>query len=85
MSTTHPITPLADAEDEVVGLIQDLIRIDSTNYGDGSGPGEIAVADYVVQRLNRTYRGEQFEKQCDRDIRHGQRPIATAPSGSILD
>ena len=44
-------TPLPDAEAEVVGLLQDLIRRDSTNFGDGSGPGEIAVADYVHQRL----------------------------------
>jgi acetylornithine deacetylase/succinyl-diaminopimelate desuccinylase-like protein len=52
MSATHPITPLADAEAEVVGLLQDLIRIDSTNFGDGSGPGEVAVADYIVQQLS---------------------------------
>ena len=45
------ITPLPDAEGEVVQLLQDLIRIDSTNFGDGSGPGEIEAADYVVQRL----------------------------------
>ena len=44
-------TPLPDAEAEVVGLLQDLIRHDSTNFGDGSGPGEIAVADYVHERL----------------------------------
>ena len=41
-----------DAEAEVVTLLQDLIRIDSTNFGDGSGPGEIGVADYIHQRLN---------------------------------
>ena len=51
MNATHPITPLADAEAEVVTLLQDLIRIDSTNFGDGSGPGEVAVADFVAQRL----------------------------------
>lgn len=37
--------------DEVVQICQDLIRIDSTNYGDGSGPGEREAADYVVARL----------------------------------
>lgn len=46
------IAPLPDAEGEVVGLLQDLIRIDSMNFGDGSGPGEIGVADYISQRLN---------------------------------
>lgn len=45
------ITPLPDAEAEVVELLQDLIRIDSANFGDGSGQGEIGVADYVSQRL----------------------------------
>ncbi|HEV7145977.1 MAG TPA: M20/M25/M40 family metallo-hydrolase [Pedococcus sp.] len=37
--------------DEVVRICQELIRIDSTNYGDGSGPGERAAADYVVAEL----------------------------------
>jgi acetylornithine deacetylase/succinyl-diaminopimelate desuccinylase-like protein len=37
--------------DEVVRICRDLIRIDSTNYGDGSGPGERAAADYVVAQL----------------------------------
>ena len=36
---------------EVVGLCRDLIRIDTSNYGDGSGPGEAEAADYVVARL----------------------------------
>ncbi len=38
-------------EDEVVRICQDLIRIDTTNYGDGSGPGEAEAADYVVEQL----------------------------------
>ncbi len=37
--------------DEVVRLCRDLIRIDSTNYGDGSGPGEAEAAAYVVAQL----------------------------------
>jgi acetylornithine deacetylase/succinyl-diaminopimelate desuccinylase-like protein len=37
--------------DEVVRICRDLIRIDSTNYGDGSGPGEREAADYVVGQL----------------------------------
>lgn len=36
-------------EDEVVRICQELIRIDTSNYGDGSGPGEAAAADYVVR------------------------------------
>jgi acetylornithine deacetylase/succinyl-diaminopimelate desuccinylase-like protein len=42
----------ADATSEVLGLCRDLIRIDSTNYGDGSGPGEREAAEYVAERLD---------------------------------
>jgi acetylornithine deacetylase/succinyl-diaminopimelate desuccinylase-like protein len=42
-----PPTP----EDEVARLCADLIRIDSTNAGDGSGPGERAAAEYVMGQL----------------------------------
>jgi acetylornithine deacetylase/succinyl-diaminopimelate desuccinylase-like protein len=35
-------------EDEVVTICQELIRIDSSNYGDGSGPGERAAAEYTA-------------------------------------
>ena len=38
-------------EDEVVQLCRELIRIDTTNYGDGTGPGEAEAAAYVVDRL----------------------------------
>jgi acetylornithine deacetylase/succinyl-diaminopimelate desuccinylase-like protein len=46
-ATPAPTTPA----DEVVRICQELIRIDSTNFGDGSGPGERAAADYVVAQL----------------------------------
>ena len=39
------------AEDEVVQICQDLIRIDTSNFGDGSGPGEAEAAAYVVASL----------------------------------
>jgi acetylornithine deacetylase/succinyl-diaminopimelate desuccinylase-like protein len=39
------------AQDEVVGLCRDLIRIDTTNPGDHSGPGERVAAEYVAGRL----------------------------------
>ena len=34
------------AQDAVIELAGDLIRIDSSNYGDGSGPGEREAAEY---------------------------------------
>ena len=37
--------------DEVVRICRALIRIDSTNFGDGSGPGEKEAAEYVVAQL----------------------------------
>ncbi|WP_406311410.1 M20/M25/M40 family metallo-hydrolase [Streptosporangium sp. NBC_01639] len=40
-----------NGEDEVAGLCSDLIRIDSTNAGDNSGPGERAAAEYVAEKL----------------------------------
>ena len=41
----------ANAEDRVVDLCADLIRIDTSNYGDGSGPGERAAAEHVAGLL----------------------------------
>ncbi len=38
-------------EDEVVRICRDLIRIDTSNFGDGSGPGEAEAAAYVVEQL----------------------------------
>ncbi|WP_265446556.1 M20/M25/M40 family metallo-hydrolase [Flexivirga meconopsidis] len=39
------------AEDEVVRICQDLIGFDTSNYGDGSGPGERKAAEYVMGEL----------------------------------
>jgi acetylornithine deacetylase/succinyl-diaminopimelate desuccinylase-like protein len=39
------------AEVEVVDLCRELISIDSSNYGDGSGPGERQAAEYVAEKL----------------------------------
>jgi acetylornithine deacetylase/succinyl-diaminopimelate desuccinylase-like protein len=41
----------SSAQDEVIELAGDLIRIDSSNYGDGSGPGEREAAEYVAGKL----------------------------------
>jgi len=40
------------AEREVVGLCQELIAIDTSNYGDHSGPGERVAAEYVAGKLD---------------------------------
>lgn len=46
-NTTRTVT----GEDEVVDLCRDLIRIDTSNYGDHSGPGERVAAEYVAEKL----------------------------------
>jgi len=43
---THP-----RAEDEVLQICRDLVRIDTSNYGDGSGPGEREAAEHVQALL----------------------------------
>jgi acetylornithine deacetylase/succinyl-diaminopimelate desuccinylase-like protein len=40
------------AQDEVAQLASDLIRIDTTNPGDHSGPGERAAAEHVAELLS---------------------------------
>jgi acetylornithine deacetylase/succinyl-diaminopimelate desuccinylase-like protein len=41
MTTINP-------EDEVARICQELIRIDTSNFGDGRGPGERAAAEYTA-------------------------------------
>ena len=45
--TTKGVT----GEDEVVDLCSELIRFDTSNYGDHSGPGERKAAEYVAEKL----------------------------------
>nr|WP_026414118.1 M20/M25/M40 family metallo-hydrolase [Actinomadura oligospora] len=45
------VVGLPGAEDEVVRICQELIRIDTSNPGDHSGPGEREAAEYVVGQL----------------------------------
>jgi acetylornithine deacetylase/succinyl-diaminopimelate desuccinylase-like protein len=42
---------VVSAEDEVVELCSELIRIDTSNPGDHSGPGERRAAEYVAEKL----------------------------------
>ncbi|EWT01777.1 hypothetical protein N865_07915 [Intrasporangium oryzae NRRL B-24470] len=49
--TIHAADRPIAAEDEVARICSELIRIDSSNYGDGSGPGERKAAEYVMGEL----------------------------------
>ncbi|WP_285599830.1 M20/M25/M40 family metallo-hydrolase [Kineosporia sp. NBRC 101731] len=40
------------AGDEVVSICRDLLRMDTSNYGDNSGPGERQAAEYVAALLS---------------------------------
>ncbi len=55
MPVTHPAsgtpTSTVTAQDEVVQICRDLIRFDTSNYGDDSGPGERAAAEHVMGLL----------------------------------
>jgi len=53
--TTHTDTREQESYDpaaEVVEICHDLIRMDTTNYGDGSGPGERKAAEHVAALLD---------------------------------
>ena len=47
-----PERPSYDPAAEVVQLCQELIRIDTSNYGNGDGPGERKAAEYVAGLLD---------------------------------
>ncbi|MDQ4491365.1 M20/M25/M40 family metallo-hydrolase [Sinomonas sp. ASV486] len=49
--TDRPAETHVAAEDEVVGICQDLIRFDTSNYGTNEGPGERAAAEYAAGLL----------------------------------
>ncbi|MBB5475325.1 M20/M25/M40 family metallo-hydrolase [Cellulomonas hominis] len=51
-STDVPPHDTTAAEAEVVRIAQDLIRFDTSNYGDGSGPGERSAAEHVMTLLH---------------------------------
>ena len=49
IAMTFELTPHIDSE--VVQIVRDLIQIDTSNYGDESGPGEALAAEYVEAKL----------------------------------
>ena len=49
---TTPADPAHDPTTEVVELCRELIRIDTSNYGDADGPGERKAAEYVATLLD---------------------------------
>ena len=73
---TKPYQP----EAEVVSICRDLIRLDTSNYGDGSGPGERAAAEHVGGLLDEVgIASELFEPSPGRTsvVAHWGDPSAT--------
>ncbi len=52
MTENQAASPPSAAEEEVAAICRDLIRIDTTNPGDHSGPGERRAAEYVAGLLS---------------------------------
>ncbi|WP_298324209.1 M20/M25/M40 family metallo-hydrolase [Haloactinopolyspora sp.] len=48
---TSTPSPERSPDREVVDLCRDLLRIDTSNFGDDSGPGERPAAEYVAEKL----------------------------------
>ncbi len=80
--------PKQTAPDEVVDLCRDLLRIDSSNFGDGSGPGERAAAEYVAGQLADVgLAPELIESAPGRAsvlVRIPGDPLGTAERGALL-
>jgi acetylornithine deacetylase/succinyl-diaminopimelate desuccinylase-like protein len=60
-------SPTYDPAGEVVELCRDLIRMDTSNYGDESGPGERKAAEHVATLLDEVgIESELFELESGR-------------------
>jgi acetylornithine deacetylase/succinyl-diaminopimelate desuccinylase-like protein len=74
MATTY------DPQAEVTKICRELIRMDTSNYGDSSGPGERTAAEYVAELLDEVgIASELFEPSPGRTsvIAHWGDPNAT--------
>jgi acetylornithine deacetylase/succinyl-diaminopimelate desuccinylase-like protein len=52
MSDAPETSSCTAAEAEVATLCRDLLRLDTSNFGDGSGPGERSAAEHVMALLS---------------------------------
>ena len=77
---------MSEAENDVVTLCQELIRIDSSNWGDAPETvGEAAVADYCAERLRETgWDPEVYSTTSDKRRAVHLRVPGTDPDASAL-
>src|SRR4051812_45161531 len=67
VSDPRSYDPSYDPAAEVVDLCRELIRMDTSNYGDDSGPGERKAAEYVATLLDEVgIASELFESEPGR-------------------
>ncbi|CAM3759146.1 M20/M25/M40 family metallo-hydrolase [Occultella aeris] len=59
-------TQVSAAELDAVAICRALIRIDSSNYGDGTGPGEREAAEYVMGLLTEVGYDPEYFESADR-------------------
>jgi acetylornithine deacetylase/succinyl-diaminopimelate desuccinylase-like protein len=85
-TTSSPAS--SPAEQEVADLCRDLLRIDTSNYGDGSGPGERAAAEHVMGLLHEVgLDPELVESEPGRStvvVRVEGDPAGTADRGALM-
>jgi acetylornithine deacetylase/succinyl-diaminopimelate desuccinylase-like protein len=81
---SDPISP----EDEAVQICHDLLRMDTSNYGDGSGPGERQAAEHVMGLLTEVgLAPELMESEPGRAsvvVRVEGDPAGTAERGALM-
>ena len=77
--TSHD--PSYDPAGEVVELCRDLIRIDTTNYGDESGPGERKAAEHVAALLDEVGIESRAVRARSRAARRWSRSWGGTPGG----
>lgn len=78
------VTSPTRAEREAVRMCRELIRIDSSNYGDGSGPGEREAAEYVATELSNAGYEPVIEESAPRRANVYLRIPGTDPSRPAL-
>jgi acetylornithine deacetylase/succinyl-diaminopimelate desuccinylase-like protein len=80
-----PYDPSYDPAGEVVELCRDLIRIDTSNYGDESGPGERKAAEHVAALLDEVgIDSELFERDSGRTSVVAQWGGSPGDQGALL-
>jgi acetylornithine deacetylase/succinyl-diaminopimelate desuccinylase-like protein len=74
-----------DPAGEVVDICRDLIRMDTTNFGDGSGPGERKAAEHVAALLDEVgIEAELYEGVAGRTNVVARWGSGSHPAGPLL-